>query len=135
MIITLPGQTRSKKNSKRILGRGKRKWIGTSELYMKWAQEAILWVKNKDYQPWVGDYPIEIHFFTYRENKRRFDWDNIIAGSLDILQQTKIIKQDDMEHVVPVIAGWTINYYNPHITLLLKPCTKQYFRDDLCKFK
>ncbi len=135
MIIEIPGQTRSKKNSKRILGRGKKKFIGASALYMKWAKEAQEWLEFKGFEPWPYDYPIEIKFFVYRENKRRFDWDNIICGSLDVLQQTKIIKQDDMVHVIPVISGWAVDKHNPRVILKLQSTSREYFREDLCKYE
>jgi len=38
--LTLPGSIRSKKNSKRIVGRGKRKFIIPSSAYLKWEKEA-----------------------------------------------------------------------------------------------
>lgn len=131
MRITIPGQARSKKNNKRILGRGKKKFIGASALYMNWAKKALKWLSEQDYGEWEGDYPVEIKFFAIRESKRRFDWDNIIAGSLDIMQQAKIIKQDDMRHVTPIIQGWSIDKDNPRMEILIQPASKEYFRENI----
>jgi Holliday junction resolvase RusA-like endonuclease len=38
--LILPGSIRSKKNSKRIVGRGQRKFILPSTAYLKWEKEA-----------------------------------------------------------------------------------------------
>ncbi len=133
MIIEIPGQTRSKKNNKRILGRGTKKWIGASALYMSWAKKTVKHMTAKNYSPWTGTFPVEIRFFVYRETKRRFDVDNIFCGSLDILEQMGIIPNDDMMHAIPIFSGWTVDKLNPRVVLQLSAADKTYFREDLCQ--
>lgn len=33
-----------------------------------------------------------------------------------------------MIHVIPIIAGWSIDKYNPRVVLKIVPATKQYFK-------
>ncbi len=137
--ITIPGQTRSKKNSKVI----KYKWlkgklkpfITSSKLYKIWATKARKWIRKKKYPAWDGEYPIEIKFFLYRANRRKWDVDNILCGPLDVLQETGILTDDDVKHVIPVFCGWTIDQINPRVELMLCKPKKQYFREDLCVLK
>ena len=135
MHIIIPGQTRSKKNGKVI----RYKWhkgrkvpfLTSSKLYKAWAAKALIWIKKQGYGPWPGDFPIEIKFFLFRADRRKWDWDNVFCGSLDILQQTKIIPDDDALHVMPIPAGWTIDRKNPRVELLLCKPKKIYYREDL----
>ena len=135
MHIIIPGQTRSKKNSKVIrykwLKGKKVPFITSSDHYTKWAEQAINWIRKQKYSAWDGDYPLEVKFFLFREDKRKWDIDNIYCGSLDILQQTGIIVDDSATHVIPVFCGWSIDRMNPRVELKLCKPTKQYYREDL----
>lgn len=70
--------------------------------------------------------PVEVHFFFYRQNKRSFDLDNMICGSLDALQKAGILEDDTMRHVIPVIQrrpegyGWAIDKDNPRTEIEIK---------------
>lgn len=135
--IILPGQTRSKKNSKSIkyrwLKHKRVPFISSSDIYKAWVTRVMAYIKKQKYPAWSGKYPIEIKFFLFRANKRKWDIDNIFCGSLDVLQQAKIIIDDDAIHVIPVFSGWAIDKENPRVELLLCPPKKVYFRKDLCK--
>ena len=136
MRITIPGQTRSKKNGKVIkfkyISRGRKvPFITSSKLYHSWAIKALSWIKEQKYQSWTGTYPVEILFFLYRADRRHWDIDNIFCGSLDILQQAKIIEDDTANHVIPIFSGWTIDRRNPRVELLLREPKKTYYREDL----
>jgi len=136
MRITIPGQTRAKKNSMKIVEFKTRprptKAIQPSTIYQKWEKAAIEYLKNK-VVPWTGQYPVEVHFFIFRDSKRAWDVDNVFCGCLDVLQKVKVLENDTMKHVIPVFAGWSIDRQNPRAELLIKPATKIYFREDLCK--
>lgn len=138
MRITIPGQTRAKKNSMKIATYGKGpkapKAIRPSTIYAKWEKQALNHVRKQGYKAWDGDYPLELVFFLFRDSKRTWDIDNVFCGCQDILQQTKIIIQDTANHIIPVFSGWAIDVKNPRAELLLRPVTKQYFREDLCIF-
>jgi len=135
MHIIIPGQTRSKKNSKviayRWLGKKRVPFLASSTIYNDWAAKAISWIKQQKYPIWGGDYPLEIKFFLFRKDFSKWDIDNVFCGSLDILQQTGIIKDDSAAHVIPIFSGWAIDRQNPRVELLLCKPTKNYYRDDL----
>jgi len=98
------------------------------KLYKAWEKASLIWIKKKRYGAWNGTYPVEIKFFFFRDSMRRFDFDNTVQGSLDVLQQAKIIKQDDMLHVIPIISGWAIDKLKPRVVMQIMPASKQYFR-------
>lgn len=129
--IVIHGQTRSKKNSKRIIGRGKRKWIASSLIFSKWEKAALTELEKMQVKPWEGNYPLLLKFFFFRENKRQFDFSNMVEGVQDVLQKKKIILQDDMKHVVPVIVGWAISKKNPRVIVMLEDTDMTVFREDL----
>ena len=129
MKITIPGQTIAKKNSQRIakyFRKGKLvKGIRASNAYEIWEEAAILELTLQNIAP-VTQYPVEVHFFFYRQNKRSFDLDNMICGSLDALQKAGILEDDTMNHVIPVIQkrpegyGWAIDKDNPRTEIEIK---------------
>ena len=98
------------------------------KLYKAWEKASLKWIKQRRYEPWTGTYPVEISFFFFRDSMRRFDFDNTIQGSLDVLQQAKIIKQDDMVHVIPIISGWAVDKCKPRVVMKIAPASKQYFK-------
>ena len=132
MIIEIPGQTRAKKNSVRVIKLGKRNSIMASAIYKKWEKIALKHLA--DVYPnakWQGGYPLEVCFFLCRENRRKWDIDNVFCGCLDVLQQVGILEDDSANHVIPVFSGWTIDNINPRVILKLRPTTKTYYRQDL----
>jgi len=135
MHIIIPGQTRSKKNSKVIAFRwGNKKrvpFLTSSAIYHSWAASAISWIKKEKYPAWGGDYPLEVKFFLFRKDRTKWDIDNVFCGALDILQQTGIIEDDSASHVIPIFSGWAIDRQNPRVELMLCKPTKTYYREDL----
>ena len=98
------------------------------KLYKAWEKASLIWLKKHRYGAWTGDYPVEISFFFFRDSMRRFDFDNAIQGSLDVLQKAKIIVQDDMLHVIPIISGWSIDKLKPRVVIKIAPASKQYLK-------
>jgi Holliday junction resolvase RusA-like endonuclease len=137
MIIEIPGQTRAKKNGMLIItyGNGPKapRSLKPSKLYSEWEKAALAHLMQANHPPWDKDYPIEIHFFLFRDSKRKWDIDNVFCGCLDVLQQMNIIVDDTANHVIPVFSGWTIDRQNPRVVLQLRPASKVYFREDLVK--
>jgi Holliday junction resolvase RusA-like endonuclease len=121
--IIIPGQTRAKKNSMMVIRLGNRYSIKSSKIYTEWAKKALKHLSIEQYNKWEGGYPITLSFFFYRENKRKFDYGNMIEGTQDILQQAGIIEDDDMNHVIPVILGWAIDKNNPRTEIWLHSTT------------
>lgn len=136
MRITIPGQTRPKKNMYRVRRVGGRTFISTSAEYDKWEEAALFRLKKEKVKPWDGSYPVEIKFFFFRESFRKWDVDNSYGGLMDLLQKAKIISDDSVNHVIPIFAGWSIDKKNPRVEILITEAKKDYFREDLqCNMK
>ena len=131
MRITIPGQTRAKKNGMAVIKMGPRYSLRPGKLYTQWEKAALDHLIKENVQPWQGGYPIEVCFFLFRDSRRRWDIDNVFCGTLDVLQQCRIIENDTMDHVIPIFSGWAISKDNPRVELLLRPITKPYFREDI----
>ena len=134
MRIMIPGQTRAKKNSMRVIKLGKRSSIMASAIYVKWEKAALAWLEQQRYPAWTGGYPLEVCFFLFRENRRKWDIDNVFCGCLDVMQKAGILIDDSANHVIPIFSGWAIDKQNPRVDLLLRPVTKIYYREDLNVF-
>lgn len=119
MKITIPGNAISKKNSQRVILMGKRRSIRPSEAYDKWDKQACLHLRLMGIQPWKGSYPVDIQFFFYRQNRRKFDIDNLFCGALDVLQKVGFLEDDSMSHVIPVYGGWEIDKEHPRVELFI----------------
>ena len=136
--IMIPTQTRMKKNSMMVISYGKgggRYAIKSSKIYTAWEKQALIWLKKQNYPAWSGTYPVEIRFFLFRDSKRKWDIDNVYCGTLDVLQKSKIIRDDSMDHVIPIFSGWAIDKKNPRVVVQITETDHKYFRKDLCVFK
>ena len=97
----------SKKNSKRMFFKGKRRLILSSKAYIRSVndflsqlQETVnidIWNSMIEQYYKIEDnknYPLRIHLKFYRRTKRKFDNDNIGGGFQDILVKSGLIKDD-----------------------------------------
>jgi Holliday junction resolvase RusA-like endonuclease len=100
--ITLDGIPPSKKNSKRIVRRGKRSFLLSSESYLKWEKGASLIMASK-LKP-VSCCSIGITFWV--NGGRSFDLDNKLTSVLDCLVKAKIIKDDSYKVVTSISATY-----------------------------
>lgn len=102
-MITIHSELYSTKNSKRILGRGKKKFIGKSAVSL--ANQADLKVLLMcERQKWIQpvQYPIHLHLRIYRKTDRRYDYVNIVQGLLDCMVDMGYLPDDDFNHIIPV---------------------------------
>jgi hypothetical protein len=83
--LTIPGNVPSQKNGKRIVPRGNRSVIISSEAVLKWKKLAIEELRRQFNGYKVTDYPINITLVFYFDNERRHDLDNAAAGVMDAL--------------------------------------------------
>ena len=101
--IIIHSELYSTKNSKQILGRGKKKFIAKSFKAMA-NQKDLCTLLMCEYPKWIKpiQYPIYVHLKVYRKTHRRFDYVNIVQGLLDAMTQTGYFPDDDSKHIIPV---------------------------------
>lgn len=102
-MITIHSELYSTKNSKRILGRGKKKFIGKSSASLanqKLLTQLLMCAKPQWVKP--TQYPVHLHLRIYRKTNRRYDFVNIVQGLLDSMTQVGLIPDDDFNHIIPV---------------------------------
>lgn len=90
-MITISGRPISKKNSKRIIQRGKRKFIVPSKAYKQFEEDSLWLLKSVD-EKYEGK--IHVNYKFYYKGKMKTDVDNAIAGINDILEKAGIIDND-----------------------------------------
>lgn len=122
VTIFIPGQTPSKKNSKQIVlpGDGRRRVI-SSRFYADWEKDALLRLRRSELVGYPWKYPLRAGFHYVRESRRKFDYNNMNQGPADILVQTGIIKDDDMNHIIPNgNLSWEVNKDRPGVYITLE---------------
>lgn len=87
---TIIGIPRTKKNSSRIVKRGKRKYIIPSPAFEKYQRTAKL-IGDKPKNP--IDYPVNLKAIYYRE-RNIGDLVNFIQGTCDLLELWDVVKND-----------------------------------------
>ncbi len=108
MIIKIPIQCRSKKNSQQIFKNKKtgKYFITQSELYKEFEQECGLYLmKHKKHI----DYPINLKCTFYVKDRRKRDIVNLLNAIQDILVKYDVI-EDDNYNVVASVDGSRIIY-------------------------
>lgn len=118
--ITIPGNTMSLKNSKRIIMAGGRPRLLSSQPYEAWANHAGWELKASGLIDHKWRYPVTIHFHFVRATKQKFDYINLAQGPLDLLVQAGILKDDDMTHVIPGRFTWAVDKENPRCELTIE---------------
>jgi hypothetical protein len=123
VTIFIPGQTPSKKNSKRIVlprGGGRRRVI-SSEFYIAWEKEALLRLRRSELIGYPWKYPLRAGFHYARETRAAFDYNNLGQGVADILVQVGIIKDDSMKYFIPNgDYSWEVNKDCPGVYITLE---------------
>ena len=117
MKITILGQVISKKNSQRIIRRGKFPSIRPSKAYDEYSKLVLPQLQGLKY---TGKYPLEMRYYLYRRTLGRFDYNNLSQGIQDLLVKAGVIEDDDMLHLIPVVLGWEKDKDNPRVELELK---------------
>lgn len=88
--LTILGAPRTKKNSSKIVGKGRRKWIVPSDAFTAYQKSAIL-RGNKPNKP--IDYPVILKA-TYYRDRAVGDLVNYLQGTCDLLELWKVVKND-----------------------------------------
>ena len=117
MKITILGEVISKKNSQRIVRYGGHSSIRPSKAYDKYQKSAIEQLQGLE---WAGNYPVTMTMYLYRRSLRKFDYDNMLNAVQDCLVKAGVIDDDDMKHLVPIIAGWEKDDTKPRVEIVLE---------------
>lgn len=94
------GETPSKKNSKIRTRSG---FMIPSKAHQKWHTDALLQLNAQlcriDPMPNLIDYPVSIHIDFYHGNYMRRDSDNQVSSIMDLLQDAKVMSDDNWQIV------------------------------------
>ena len=118
-IITIPGQTISKKNSKRIVIVRNKPMLVSSQAYQNWAHAAVWQLKTNEFVGREWQYPLFVGFHFARYGKGPFDYNNLTQGILDVLIEAGIIKDDNMNCVIPCGFSWEVDKHNPRCVVAI----------------
>lgn len=92
-MIVIVGKPATKKNSGRIVGRGKRKWLLPSDPYVRWENAALPQLRIA----WAGRdpiaHPVSVRATFYRE-RNTGDMNNYFSALADALQKARIVVDD-----------------------------------------
>lgn len=118
--ITLTGRIPSKKNSKRIVRRGRFSTLLPSVEYLAWHREASNQLKNQNVVPLNGTFGITCVF--YMPDNRKTDLSNKFESVADLLVDTGIVPDDSWQYMYQVnlsVAG--IDKANPRVEICITP--------------
>ena len=99
MKLVIPGNVPSQKNGKRIVNRGNRKIIISSQAVLDWKEDAVETLKLQFAGYRITGYPIPLTLVFFFDNDRRHDLDNAAAGVMDALTAAGVIGDDNVKHV------------------------------------
>lgn len=118
--LTIPGETPSLKNSKRIVWAGRYPKLVPSKFYLDWFEESHWRLKGSELIGERWQYPVTIDFIFYRRTRSRFDFVNLAQGPLDLLVEAGILDDDDMRHVIPGRMTWEVDKGNPRVEMVIR---------------
>jgi Holliday junction resolvase RusA-like endonuclease len=120
--FTIPGDVPSKKNSKRLIMRGARRFLVPSQKHEDWHREASWLVKK--YRPRAPLNYIKIELWFWPSSKRKADLTNKAESVMDLLVDSGFIV-DDNWFACPEISlrRVAVDPANPRVEVLIKPFT------------
>lgn len=125
MIIRIPIQCRSKKNSQQILynSRTKKPFISQSKLYKEFEQACGYYLN--EYRLKIST-PVNLKCTFYVQDKRKRDIVNLLNAIQDILVKYEVI-EDDNYNIVSSIDGSRIIYRkdNPETIIEITDASKE----------
>lgn len=108
MILTVPGDVPSLKNSKQIFydRRKKRHFITSSNRYKKWIAEkqGTLFTQFAGYK--LSGFPITVELTFWFSRDIRHDLDNAAGGIMDLLVSEGILPDDNCNYVNKLILNY-----------------------------
>lgn len=93
--ITLEGIIPSKKNSKRIVGRGKRMFIISSKNYLEWEKEKANEIYGQLDEITAITTPVRLSITFSSATKRKWDLSNKVESIQDLFVKVGILEDDN----------------------------------------
>lgn len=121
--ITIPGQTPSKKNNKRIVKNRKTgaTFIISSQKHAEWYDSSFLRLKQELRELPRGDFgKVTINYMFYVRDNRRRDVSNMLESINDLLVDLGILEDDDWKHLRIGWADAEVDKENPRCELTIK---------------
>lgn len=104
--ITLEGTIPSKKNSKRIVGRGKRMFIISSKNYLEWEKEKADEIYGQPDEINAITTPIRLSITFSSSTKRKWDLSNKVESIQDLLVKVGVLEDDNWSIVQELEASF-----------------------------
>lgn len=111
-MIVILGEIHSSKNSRRVLRAGNRVIVAKSKSAKSdesmLAEQLVLQAQEWSRMAEGRGFPFYVAFHFVRATKRKWDFANLVQGVADAIVKAGYIPDDDVNHFVPVYAGWTV---------------------------
>ncbi len=119
ITYTFFGNVPSKKNGRRWIQRGSKKFSVPSAAYTSWEKGHVPLLKHRFKSPKLTGMQIEIRPF-FPDNRLR-DTDNLETSVLDCLKLAKVIKDDRWQYhrSPPIVHQPVIDPENPRVEILI----------------
>lgn len=122
MTITLTGAPRTKKNSQRIVRRGRYSSILPSEAYIEYAGDCGVQLLAQRATNTGIDYAVNVACVYYMPTRRRVDLVNLLEATCDILKDNFVVL-DDNAGIIAGHDGSRVLYdkRNPRVEITITP--------------
>lgn len=119
ITYTFLGNVPSKKNGRRWIKRGGKKFSVPSAAYESWEKSHIPILKHKFKSPLLTGFSIEIR--PYFPDNRMRDTDNLETSVLDCLKAARVIEDDrwQFHKSPPVVHQPVIDSENPRVEIVI----------------
>ena len=132
--LVITGDPRTKKNSMQIVRSGKGKPVPIqSAAYIRYAEAAAWQIRaqaakmDTRLMPVTG--PVNLRCVYFMQTRRAVDLPNLLEATCDILQDARILADDNRDHVA-AMDGSRVMYdkQNPRVEILITPLGEEYER-------
>ena len=118
MIVNIPYETPSKKNSRVVDRRTGRTFPG--KVYREWKQKASLWLKTHYELKGLGEGPFSLRLAFVHGDYIRRDSDNGVSSILDLFVDLGIIPDDNWKVVREIIVSNGYDKGQPSVTVQIE---------------
>lgn len=120
ILIFIPGNTPSSKNSKQWTGKHLI-WSKTSQKYAKTTKEYWEFYQEHFRRDCIGkEFPLKVSFKFIRGSKHKFDYVNPLQTVLDLMVRHKWIPDDNADIILPIFEPYEYDKENPGVFITIK---------------